>query len=150
MQDGTFAKIVNSSCVFGKFLNTPLEYTVSLELKCEFGIDLLLIILEHGLIYSLKNLVSQKTCFRNPENPSCIDLILINCSRSFQNTDVFETGLSDFHKLIFIILKQYYPKQKPKVVFYRRYKNFRNDLFRSELENQLSNYNINNMEYDVF
>ena len=37
-------------------------------------------------IYSLKNLVSQKTCFKNPGNPSCIDLISTNCSRSFQNT----------------------------------------------------------------
>ena len=61
-------------------------------------------------MYSLKNLVSQKTCFKNPENPSCIDLILTNCSRSFQNTGVFETGLSDFHKLTFTVLKQYYPK----------------------------------------
>ena len=30
-------------------------------------------------MYSLKNLVSQKTCFKTPENPSCIDLILTNC-----------------------------------------------------------------------
>ena len=101
-------------------------------------------------MYSLKNLVSQKTCFKNPENPSCIDLILTNCSRSFQNTGVFETGLSDFHKLTFTVLKQYYPKQKPKVVFYRKYKNFRNDLFRSKLENELSNYDINNMKYNIF
>ena len=49
-------------------------------------------------IYSLKNLVFQKTCFKNPENPSCIDLILTNCSGSFQNTGVFEIGQSDFHK----------------------------------------------------
>ena len=73
-------------------------------------------------IYRLKNLVSQKTCFKNPENPSCIDQILTNCSPSFQNTGVFETGLSDFHKLTFTVLNQYYPKQKPKVVFYRKYK----------------------------
>ena len=59
---------------------------------------------------SLKNLVPQKSCFKNPENPSCVDLILTNCSRSFQNTDVFETGLSDFHELTFTVLKQYYRK----------------------------------------
>ena len=101
-------------------------------------------------MYSLKNLVSQKTCFKNPENPSRIDLILINCSRRFQNTGVFETGLSDFHKLIFTVLKQYSPKQKPKVMFYRKYKNFRNNLFRRKLENELSNYDIINMECDTF
>ena len=27
-------------------------------------------------IYNLKNLVKQKTCYKNPENSSCIDLIL--------------------------------------------------------------------------
>ena len=36
------------------------------------------------------------------------------------------------------------------MVFYRKYKNFRNDLFRSELVNELSNYDINNIEYDIF
>ena len=45
---------------------------------------------------------------------------------------------------------QYYSKQKSKVVFYRKYKNFRNNLFRSELENELSKYDINDMEYDNF
>ena len=101
-------------------------------------------------MYSLKNLVSQKTCFKNPENPSCIDLILPNCLRSFQNTGVFETGLSDFRKITFTVLKQYYAKQKPKVVLYQKYKNFRNNLFRSKLENELSNYDINNIKYNIF
>ena len=101
-------------------------------------------------IYSRKYFVSQKTCFKNPENPSCIDLILTNCSQSFQNTGVFETGLSVFHKLTSTVLKQYYPKLKPKVVFHRKYKNFRNDLFRSEVKNKSSNYDINHMEYDIF
>ena len=36
------------------------------------------------------------------------------------------------------------------MVFYRKYKKFRNDLFRSELENKLSNYDINNIEYHIF
>ena len=49
-------------------------------------------------LYNLENLVKQKT-FKNHENPSCIDLILTNSPRSFQNSNVFETGLSDFHKL---------------------------------------------------
>ena len=101
-------------------------------------------------MYSLKNLVSLKMYFKISENPSCIDLILTNCSPSFQNTGVFETGLSDFHKLTFTVLKQYYPKQRLKVVFYRKYKNFCNNLFISKLENEQSNNDINNMEYDIF
>ena len=62
-------------------------------------------------MYNLKNLLSQKTCFKNPENPSCIDLILTKYSRSFQNNGVFETGLSVSHKLTFIVMKQYYPNK---------------------------------------
>ena len=57
-------------------------------------------------LYNLKNLVKQNTCFKNPDKPPCIDLILTNCPRSFQNTDTFEIGMSDFHKLIFTVLKQ--------------------------------------------
>ena len=59
---------------------------------------------------NLENFVKQKTCFKNPDKPTCIDLILTNCPRSFQNTDTFETGLSDFHKLTFTALKQNFPK----------------------------------------
>ena len=55
-----------------------------------------------------------------------------------KNTAVFERGLSDFHKLTFTALKRDYPKQKSKVMFYWEYKNLSNDLFRIELENELS------------
>ena len=47
--------------------------------------------------YGLKNLIRQSTCYKNPRNPVCIDLILTNVPRSFQSTCVGETGLSDFH-----------------------------------------------------
>ena len=39
-------------------------------------------------LYKLKNLVREPTCFKNPDNPSCIDLFLTNCSNSFQDTQV--------------------------------------------------------------
>ena len=61
-------------------------------------------------MYSLKNLVSKNTCFKNPEILLSIELILTNCSRSFQNTAVIEIGLSDFHQLKCTALKQCYPK----------------------------------------
>ena len=32
--------------------------------------------------YNLKGLVKQKSCFKNTENPSCIDLILTNSKLS--------------------------------------------------------------------
>ena len=39
-------------------------------------------------LYKLKILVRERTCFKNPDNPSCIDLLLTNCSNSFQDTQV--------------------------------------------------------------
>ena len=46
--------------------------------------------------YNLKNLVKEPTCFKNVENPSCIDLILTNKPLYFQSTKVIESGLSDY------------------------------------------------------
>ena len=100
--------------------------------------------------YGLKSLVKQKACFKSPDNPSCIHLILINSLRSFQDSSVFEMGLSDFHKLTTTVLKQYFPKSKPKIVNYRDYRNFRDDEFRAELDNEILKHDINNIEYQHF
>ena len=72
-------------------------------------------------VHNLITLIKQKTCFKNPENPACIGLIPTNSLRSFQNSSVFETGFSDFHKLTITVLKQYFPNLKPKLVNYRDY-----------------------------
>ena len=101
-------------------------------------------------VYSLKSLVKQKTYFKNPVKPSCIDLMLTNSPQSFQNSNAFETRLSDFHKLTTTVLKQYFLKLKPKVVNYRDYRKFRNDEFRSKLDNEILKPDINNMEYQHF
>ena len=62
--------------------------------------------------YNLKNLVKEPTCFKNVENPSCIDLILINKPLYFQTTKVIGTGLSDFHRLTITILKSSFRKKR--------------------------------------
>ena len=36
-----------------------------------------------------KKLSKEPTCFKNPNNPSCIDLFLTNTIRSFQETQLF-------------------------------------------------------------
>ena len=64
-------------------------------------------------IYKLRNLIKEPTCFKNPENPACIDSILTNKSLSFKNTYVIETGLSDFHKMVVAVMKMHFPKMKP-------------------------------------
>ena len=55
--------------------------------------------------YEFKNLVKDATCYKNTENPSCIDLILTNNLSSFQNSGVVETGLYDFHKVTVTVMK---------------------------------------------
>ena len=57
-----------------------------------------------------------KTCFKNPTKPTYIDLIVTNRPKCFQDTVVFETGLSDFHKMSVTVMKMYYAKQKPSIV----------------------------------
>ena len=50
-------------------------------------------------IYDLKCLNKEPKCYKNPENPSCVDLILTNNPKCFQSSCVVETGLSDFHRV---------------------------------------------------
>ena len=33
--------------------------------------------------YNLKNIISEETCFKNPNNPSCIDLIITKHAEEF-------------------------------------------------------------------
>ena len=47
---------------------------------------------------------------------------------------VFETGLSDFHKMSVAVMKMYYAKQKLYIVHYRKFKNFCNDSFIKDTE----------------
>ena len=88
-------------------------------------------------VYNLFSLAKEPTCFKNPYNPSCIDLFLTNLPRSFQNTLTIETGLSDFHKMVITVMKVFYKKQKPKIIQCRSYKNFDNQVFQRELSSEL-------------
>ena len=59
-----------------------------------------------GEIYKLRNLIKEPTSTR-------INLTLTNKPRSFKNTYMIETGLSDFHKMIVAVMKMHFPKMKP-------------------------------------
>ena len=87
---------------------------------------------------TIRNLVKHPTCFKNLENPSCIDLLLTNKPLSFQNITVIETGLSDFHKMIVDVMKMHFPKMKPRVIRYQKYKTFNNDAFVNTLRQELT------------
>ena len=42
--------------------------------------------------YNLKSLIKEPTSYKNPNKPTCIDLILTNVPRMFQSSCVLETG----------------------------------------------------------
>ena len=92
--------------------------------------------------YVFKNLMKDATCYKNPENPSCIDLILTNNPNSFQNSKVIETGLSDFHKMMVTVMKTTFEKLKPNIIHYRDYRKFSNNKFGKNLISCLSTENI--------
>ena len=88
-------------------------------------------------VYNCQNIIKDKTCFKNPHNPSCVDLFITNRPKSFQNSTVIETGLSDFHKMSLTVMKVFYKKQRPKIVRYQNYCNFENELFINEVKNSI-------------
>ena len=73
-------------------------------------------------------------CFKG--KGTCIDLILTNRKYSFKN-NAFETGLSDYHHMIYKMLKSTFEKAEPIKLTYRDYKNFSFDRFSADLENAL-------------
>ena len=98
--------------------------------------------------YDSKNIVKDKTCFKNVENPSCIDLFITNSANSFQNTTSVFTGLSDCHKMVLTVMKSTFPKVKPKQITYRNYKTFNNFNFKQDLNKALSSKDVK--EYNCF
>ena len=68
------------------------------------------LVIGHDSKYDSKSLVKDKTCFKNPKNPRCIDLFITNSIGSFQKTTAVASGFSDFHKMIMTVLKATFQK----------------------------------------
>ena len=94
--------------------------------------------------------MKEPICFKNPDNPSCIDLLLTNRPRTFPCTTTIDAGISDFHKLVVTVLKAFYKKQRPKIIHDRNYKNFENDNFREDLKKELMKFDITNAPLSKF
>ena len=54
----------------------------------------------------------------------------------FVKTNVFETGISDHHKMKFTIMKLHFTRENPKTKYHRDYRNF-TKYFSSKLSRQL-------------
>ena len=99
-------------------------------------------------VSNLKTLNRGSYCFKNPNNPPCIDLFLTNRQQCFQQPCTLETGISDFHKMVVTVMKTHYKKQKAKTIQYRNYKNFHEQSFNFKLNNELLKIDINNAEFN--
>ena len=100
--------------------------------------------------YNLSNLIKEPTCFKNPLNPSLIDLILTNQPRGFQNSQTIETGLSDHHKLTITVMKAFFSKKAPVIITCRDYKYYNVDVFCSELLEELHKVNSGTIGCSTF
>ena len=87
-------------------------------------------------VYSLSNLVKEPTCFKNPDNPFCIDLFLTNRPKCFQCTLTMETGIPDFHIVVITVLKIFHKKQNTKITHDRSYKTSKVNPFHEEPRNK--------------
>ena len=105
-------------------------------------------------VHNLKNLINEPVCFKNPEKPiivdlilankpkyfpnpakpTIVDLILTNKPKYFQRSSTYKTGISDFHKMTVTVRKVIFKKQKPNIFFYRNYKNFDKKSFKEYLK----------------
>ena len=94
-------------------------------------------------LYLLKNLIKKSACFKNPENPRTIDLILTNRPRSFCNSNSLETGFSDFHKLTVTVFTITKSNQLSKSQFFFK-------LFRTDSINQISSNAISERDLTGF
>ena len=121
----------------GLALDTYSNYDKFL-LAGDFNVDEKEDILQEFLAeHNARNLVKDKTCFKNLDNQSCIDLFLTNCNLSFQNTTAFVSGLSDVHRMVVTVFKTTFPKAPPKIIEYRNYKQFIQADFQYELKEKL-------------
>ena len=93
-------------------------------------------------IYGCTNIVKDKTCFRSPVNPTCVDLMITNRPKSFQESEVIETWLSDFHKMSLTVMKVFYNNRKS---FNRKYKDFSNEAFFSHVSFGTFNSTVDNV-----
>ena len=96
--------------------------------------------------HEAKNIVKQKTCFKNVFNPSCVDLFITNSPKRFQHTHSFSCGLSDHHNFVLTVLKNTFEKQKSNIKYYRDRKKFDNAVFRTELREALAKVGRHNYQ----
>ena len=89
----------------------------------------------------------EPTCFQS-HNPTCIDKFLTNQKAMFKLSRLFETGLSDHHKLISVIMKSGIFRGPLRKKVFMSYKNFDLEHFNIALISDLEK--LNDSAYNKF
>ena len=97
--------------------------------------------------FFLEKFIKEPTCFKSTA-PTTIDLIVTNQKSLFMKSSAYESGLSDFHKLITTILRKSITKRNPGNILYRDYKIFDQKKFEDELRSQSES--IKTVDYSQF
>ena len=134
-KENTANFLTQLSPILNQYLSKYDNYIIIGDFNSEINEDLMK---EFCDTYNLYNLIKEPTCFKNPHNPSSIDLMLTNRARQFQDSHTVETGLSDHHKMTISVLKTFFQKQSPSIVKYRDYNDFNVNIFRNQLLVQLT------------
>ena len=101
-------------------------------------------------VYNLSNLFKEPICLKNINNLSCIHLFLTNRSKCFQSIMMMETRISDFLKMVITVLISFARKKTKKIIYCRNYETFNANLFREELNNEISSIDSNNAKLVEF
>ena len=83
--------------------------------------------------FSLTNIINGKTYFKAQKGTS-INVLLLNKPGSFHKMDIFETGISDHHKLILSVFRSFFTRIPPKIIEYRDYKTLNETVFLHDLD----------------
>ena len=114
-----YSKHYDNACIFGDFNATP-ENNHMINFMSN---------------QCLSNLVKGPTCFKSASG-STIDLFLTTNKYLFQETNSFETGISDHHYLIATVLKTTYERFPPKLLKYRSYEHSWNDSLKNKFKSE--------------
>ena len=87
--------------------------------------------------HELTSINRNPTCYKNPNNPSCIDHILTNSPMSFLKQKLFLQGYHTFINWFYLYLSDFFSKVKAKEMSYRNFRDFKEDNFNRDLQNRL-------------
>ena len=91
-------------------------------------------------LYNLRDAVKQETYFKSLKT-----LFSLSLAEVFKLAAPLKRDSLIFTNLQSTVLKQYLLRRKPKVVNYMDYLKYRNNEFRAELDNDILNYDRNNI-----